>query len=61
MFGTKKQSGRRNKALYTDFELAQQLTYYIIFSNKIQEIKCEVIRTAHTVGIKEVQQPKLMC
>lgn len=55
MFGIKKQSGKRNMALYTNFEDAQQMNYNIISSNKIKKIKCEVIRVAHTVSIKQVQ------
>lgn len=38
MFDTKKQSGKRNMALYTNFELAQQMTHNIISFNNIKEI-----------------------
>lgn len=55
MFGTKKQSGKRNMALYTNFKLAQQMTYYIISFNKIKEIECKVIRISLTVSLKQVQ------
>lgn len=55
MFDTKKQSGKRNIALCTNFELSQQMTHNIISFRKIKEIKCEVTRIAHIVSIKQVQ------
>lgn len=48
-------------ALYTNFELAQQMTYYIISFKKIKEIKCEVIRISHTVGTKQVKYQIIIC
>lgn len=43
MFGTKKQSGKGNMALYRNFELAQQMTYYIIFSTRSRKLSVTLL------------------